>query len=57
MGIQLNYLYKLRGELTMDFRFIIKIFVLKFSNHRLYQNEAKEERIVFPHLDLYKQDE
>src|SRR4029434_8233980 len=36
MGIQLNCLNRSSGELTIDFRLIIIIFILKFTIYRLY---------------------
>ena len=36
MGIRLNCLNRSLGELTIDFRLIINIFILKFTIYRLY---------------------
>src|SRR4029434_5408800 len=36
MGIRLNCLNRSSGELTIDFRLIINIFILKFTIYRLY---------------------
>ena len=36
MGIRLNCLNRSSGELTIDFRLIFNIFILKFTIYRLY---------------------
>src|SRR4029434_7578910 len=44
MGIRLNCLNRSSGELTIDFRLIINIMILKFTIYRLYQNAVKIEK-------------
>src|SRR4029434_10974828 len=44
MGIRLNCLNRSSGELTIDFRLIIHIFILKFTIYRLYSHAVKIEK-------------
>src|SRR4029434_1744456 len=44
MGIRLNCLNRSSGELMIDFRLIINIFILKFTIYRLYENAVKIEK-------------
>src|SRR4029434_5707177 len=44
MGNRLNCLNRSSGELRIDFRLIINIFILKFAMYSLYENAVKIEK-------------
>ena len=53
MGIRLNCLNRSSGELMIDFRLIINIFILKFTICRLYENAVKIEKTVCYLIEIF----